>query len=174
MTPPGVSQFGIDAQHTKYRLHSWVTWRHVNVISKKLDLCLLKTSPSLQYLLRPLPQLVGTLDMDHDYGPGRSQLQCCLCGKTFAQQNAFSNHLHCCKKNKSRLQMALTGTRKVWAEGQSSNKRSKLMHLSNPQDPTPQSNTAKGSIYTLVVQNSENWIVSLTHLKLSYHSDMSP
>lgn len=151
-----------------------MTWQRANIVSKKLDLCLPKTLSSLQYLPRQLPQLAGTLDMDGDYGPGRSQLQCRSCSKTFVQQNAFSNHLRCCKKNKSRLQTALAGARKVWAEGQSGNKRSKLVHPSNPQDPAPLSNTTKGSLYTVVVQNSEDRIVSPTHLKLSYHSDVRP
>lgn len=106
--------------------------------------------------------------MDDDYSPGRSQLQCRSCGKTFAQQNAFSNHLRSCEKNKSRLQTALAGARKVWAEGQSRNKRPKLTHPSDPQDPAPLSNTTKGAICTVLVQNSEDRIVSqliLNHLK---------
>jgi len=82
-----------------------------------------QTLPSLQYL-----HPARTLDMDGDYDLGRSQLQCCSCGKTFAQQNAFSNHMCFCKKNTSQLQTALTGIRKVWAEGESGSKWFKLMH----------------------------------------------
>jgi hypothetical protein len=107
--------------------------------------------------------------MDGDYGSGRSQLQCHSCGKTFAQQNAFSNHLRSCKKDKSRLQMALAGARKVWAEGQNGNKRSKLTHPSDPPDPALLSSTTKGAIRTVLVQNSEDRIVSqliLNYLKL--------
>jgi hypothetical protein len=66
--------------------------------------------------------------MDGDYDLRRSQHQCRSCGKAFAQQNAFSNHLRFCKKNKSRLQTALAGARKFWAEGQSGSKRFKLTH----------------------------------------------
>lgn len=111
--------------------------------------------------------------MDGDYY-GRSQLQCRSCGKTFAQQNAFSNHLRFCKKNRSRLQTALAGARKVWAEGESSNKRSKLTHPSDPQDPAPLSNTTKGAVRTVIVQNSEDQIVSQLILIILNHSDVRP
>ena len=112
--------------------------------------------------------------MDGDYY-GRFQLQCRLCGKTFAQQNAFSNHLRFCKKNKSRLQTALAGARKVWAERESGNKQSKLTHPSNPQDSTPLRNTTKGAVCTVIVQNSEDRIVSqliLNYLKSFRHETL--
>lgn len=38
----------------------------------------------------------------------------CLCGKTFSQQNAFTNHTRSCKSSKKRLASALDLAKDVW------------------------------------------------------------
>lgn len=39
----------------------------------------------------------------------------CLCGKTFSQQNALTNHTRSCKSSKKRLASALDVAKDVWS-----------------------------------------------------------
>ncbi|KAH7913386.1 hypothetical protein BJ138DRAFT_1099475, partial [Hygrophoropsis aurantiaca] len=57
--------------------------------------------------------------------------QKCHCGRSFAQENAFTNHVRTCSKTKRRISQALTKAKELW----SSRKRRKLGVVHNG-DPT--------------------------------------
>jgi hypothetical protein len=94
-----------------------------------------------------------------DFEGPRPLNQCRSCGKTFAQSNAFSNHLRSCKKTRSRLQNALAGARKVWSQDQSAVKRPKLAHSPEFQSGAV-NGAAKEDTRAAGVQSSEDVVVS--------------
>lgn len=100
-----------------------------------------------------------------DFEGPRPLNQCRSCSKTFAQSNAFSNHLRSCKKTRSRLQNALAGARRVWSQGPSAVKRPKLTHSPDFQSTTVNDAT-KEDTRTVDVPSSED--VPVNSIVLNY------
>ncbi|KAH7917056.1 hypothetical protein BV22DRAFT_1135740, partial [Leucogyrophana mollusca] len=62
------------------------------------------------------------LDLSAISGPPVAYSCVCSCGRSFSQQNAYTNHLRTCKKSKTRLAHALSKAKEMW----SSRKRPRL------------------------------------------------
>lgn len=57
----------------------------------------------------------------------------CYCGKTFYQQNAFSNHQRYCKSSQNRLTSALSKAQQIWAAKREAQRVKRLGELEESQ-----------------------------------------
>lgn len=59
----------------------------------------------------------------------------CYCGKTFRQQNAFSNHQRHCKTSQNRLTSALSKAQQIWERKREFHRLKRLQETVEEQSP---------------------------------------
>lgn len=66
----------------------------------------------------------------------------CYCGKTFYQQNAFSNHQRCCKSSRNRLTSALSKAQQIWARKRETRRLKHVQEAIEEHNPGPETSTS--------------------------------